>query len=180
MNNVLILVFTSTFGRGNPPKNSVQFVPKMKNIKPNTGENYDFAVFALGNSAYVQTYAAFGCLVYSVLKDIGCCPITNMKIADELKNQNVSFFLSFIKYVLYFCRSLTSCIKESFHLFCQLLLEEKNGLVNNPSHSKHDPNFINLKEHTTEGNKNDLISLEFFGVTKVSLAFNYMPKYFCK
>eukprot|EP00560_Eucampia_antarctica_P003773 CAMPEP_0197831986 /NCGR_PEP_ID=MMETSP1437-20131217/12885_1 /TAXON_ID=49252 ORGANISM="Eucampia antarctica, Strain CCMP1452" /NCGR_SAMPLE_ID=MMETSP1437 /ASSEMBLY_ACC=CAM_ASM_001096 /LENGTH=1175 /DNA_ID=CAMNT_0043435141 /DNA_START=197 /DNA_END=3721 /DNA_ORIENTATION=- len=144
--NILILVFTSTYGKGNPPSNATKFMPKMKNVKLVAGRNYDFAVFSLGNSAYTQSFAKFGHVCFNALKEVGCVPITNMKIADELKNQN-----------------------ESFDLFTQLLLDEKDGLLNN---LERDSKIISgdTKEYDSsdDDNNNDQLCLEFVGVTKVN------------
>ena len=85
----LILVFTSTFGKGYPPSTAAAFMSRMKKI-PHKVSGVDFGVFALGNSAYTDTFAAFGHEAHDALSNIGCRSVMKILVADELKNQDVS------------------------------------------------------------------------------------------
>ena len=86
----LIIVLTSTFGKGYPPSTASVFIPRMKQIQ-NQVSGVDFAVFALGNSAYTNTFVAFGHKVHATLSNVGCRSAMKVFVADELKNQDVSF-----------------------------------------------------------------------------------------
>ena len=50
-----------------------------------------FAVLSLGNSAYTQSFAKFGFDVHLALESIGIMPVLNVRVADELMDQELSF-----------------------------------------------------------------------------------------
>ena len=50
-----------------------------------------FAVLSLGNSAYTQSFAQYGIDVHAALEDIGAMPVLNVRVADELMDQELSF-----------------------------------------------------------------------------------------
>ena len=85
----LILVLTSTFGKGYPPSTASAFMSRMKKIQHQVS-GLDFGVFALGNSAYTDTFVAFGHKTHAALSNVGCRSVMNVLVADELKNQDVS------------------------------------------------------------------------------------------
>lgn len=85
----LVLVITSTFGKGDAPSNASNFLERM--AKPGITSTCDYAVLALGNSAYTNSYAAFGFLVHKELEAAELSPVMTVHIADELQNQENSF-----------------------------------------------------------------------------------------
>jgi len=89
----LVLVITSTHGKGNAPRQATAFLPMMQDMISASGTLHDtsFAVFALGCSAYKQSFAAFGYDVYDALESIGAVPVLNCKVGDELMDQERSF-----------------------------------------------------------------------------------------
>ena len=121
----LLLIFTSTFGHGNAPSNATQFIPRMENIKA-TSPNYDFAVFGLGNSAYVQSFGSFAHKVSSTLQEKGCCPITPTQVADELHNQDVS-----ARNYMVMARALLCFVTFSHQLFVPttLIITQRHLLI---------------------------------------------------
>ena len=88
---VMIVVFTSTFGKGKAPHRAQKFLDNMKDVRSSVWKNCDFQVFALCSSAYIRTFAKFGYEVHDTLVGAGCKPRAKVQIADELMNQDVSF-----------------------------------------------------------------------------------------
>ena len=85
----LLLVLTSTFGKGCPPNGATSFISELKKQSPTNG-NCDFSILALGNSAY-DSFISFGIEVNDALKRAGYKPVLPLTIADELKNQDDAF-----------------------------------------------------------------------------------------
>jgi len=102
----LILVLTSTFGRGNPPSSAKKFIKGMEDIPNKSIVNVDFGVFALGSSAYIQTFAEFGYKVNEALVKAGCIPVMKVCVCDELKSN-----------------------EKSFSSFRELLFNDQNGII---------------------------------------------------
>jgi sulfite reductase alpha subunit-like flavoprotein len=90
----LILVLTSTFGKGYPPSTASAFMSRMKKIQ-NQVSGLDYGVFALGNSAFTNTFVAFGHKAHAALSNVGCRPVMNVLVADELKNQDVRSIINY-------------------------------------------------------------------------------------
>ena len=65
----------------------------MEDIPHKSIVNVDFGVFALGNSAYTQTFAEFGYKVNEALVKAGCIPVMKVCVCDELKSNEKSFSL---------------------------------------------------------------------------------------
>ena len=89
----LILVSASTTGLGGAPSHAKLFLPRLENMISQSGtlRNTSFSVLALGNSAYTQSYAKFGFDVHEALDSIGIMPVLNVRVADELMDQELSF-----------------------------------------------------------------------------------------
>lgn len=89
----LILVSASTTGLGGAPSHAKLFLPRLENMMSQSGtlRNTSFSVLALGNSAYTQSYAKFGFDVHEALDSIGIMPVLNVRVADELMDQELSF-----------------------------------------------------------------------------------------
>jgi sulfite reductase alpha subunit-like flavoprotein len=88
----LVLIVTSTFGKDNPPTAAQDFERRMKDeVAEKSVRNIDFAVLALGNSAYTESFVAFGHKVENHLQTAGCSRIMTMQVADELKNQQAGY-----------------------------------------------------------------------------------------
>lgn len=101
-----VIFITSTFGNGEPPTMAIDFnkkveyqVDKLKDDVCIIGEEYDkfeltknlnFAVFALGSTAY-PNFAAFGKNLDKNLHILGGRRISNVGVGDELDNQEGSF-----------------------------------------------------------------------------------------
>lgn len=96
---ILVVVVTATCGTGNPPATAKNFLSRMGTVPDGSVENIDYAVFALGNSAYRQSFAAFGHDVEKLLKRAGCFPAIKMQVGDELNAQD-EVFESFKKELL--------------------------------------------------------------------------------
>mmetsp|Transcript_8446 Transcript_8446/g.12278 ORF Transcript_8446/g.12278 Transcript_8446/m.12278 type:complete len:218 (-) Transcript_8446:73-726(-) len=79
----LVLVVTSTFGKGNPPSYATKFLPKMQEIPNGSVMNCDYSVFALGNSAYTQSFASFGHDVYNALRRSGAAPVLSRTYSSD-------------------------------------------------------------------------------------------------
>jgi len=92
---LLVLIVTSTFGKGNPPSSGKMFEDNMKSMQLVEGgeavPNCDFSVLGLGNSAYSHTFVAFARKVHALLLAVGCTAATALCPADELVNQTKSF-----------------------------------------------------------------------------------------
>ena len=89
--------------QGCPPNGATKFLPALLSEEQSPvkrasfpsakidGENWDYAILALGNSAYVNTFVHFAIEVDFGLKKAGCTPVLPIHIADELKNQDEAF-----------------------------------------------------------------------------------------
>ena len=89
----LILVAVSTTGIGSAPSHAKLFLPRIENMMSQSGTlcTTSFAVLSLGNSAYTQSFAKFGFDVHAALESIGILPVLNVRVADELMDQELSF-----------------------------------------------------------------------------------------
>jgi sulfite reductase (NADPH) flavoprotein alpha-component len=87
----LVVVVTSTLGSGRAPFTAKNYVDSMRKVPNNSVQNIDFAVLALGNSAYTENFATFAQKVEKSLKKAGCNPAMGMQIADDLKDPEASF-----------------------------------------------------------------------------------------
>ena len=85
----LLLIATSTFGKGCAPKHAATFLPQLLEIDP--VNNFDFAMLALGNSAYVNSFINFANDASDALKKLACEVALPVKVVDELKNQDEAF-----------------------------------------------------------------------------------------
>jgi len=86
----LLIIATSTFGKGCPPNGATSFIPELSKL--DSVKNWDFALLALGNSAYINSFVNFALEANDALKKIGCTPAMPIHVADELKNQDEAFF----------------------------------------------------------------------------------------
>ena len=102
----LVLIITSTFGKGNAPVSANTFLSNIKKMSSDSIKNCDFGLLALGNSAYHETFIQFGKDVCSELERVGCSAVCSLQSADELGNQ-----------------------EDDFGRFRKLFLDEEDGIV---------------------------------------------------
>ena len=88
---ILVLAITSTFGKGGPPSSARSFLHKMQGVVAGPIAQVAYAVFALGNSAYNQSFAKFGYAVHDSLQQAGFCPVLDVQVGDELMDQAGAF-----------------------------------------------------------------------------------------
>ena len=89
--NILVLAIVSTFGKGGPPSYAKSFLGKMQGVMARPMAKINYAVFALGNSAYNQSFAMFGYAVHESLQAAGFCPVLDVQVGDELMDQEDAF-----------------------------------------------------------------------------------------
>mmetsp|Transcript_44754 Transcript_44754/g.108062 ORF Transcript_44754/g.108062 Transcript_44754/m.108062 type:complete len:1131 (-) Transcript_44754:1380-4772(-) len=95
----LAVIVASTNGMGDAPESAKSFVDQMKMVKDHSVRDVDFSILALGNSAYRQSFAAFGHKVFALLEKAGCSPALNMQIADVLNDPQTALD-SFTKLIM--------------------------------------------------------------------------------
>lgn len=82
-----VLFITSTTGQGDFPPNIEMFISDLRDQMPMMNGK-KFAVVALGDSSYGDTFAAAGKEVYELLSELGGSPITQLKVVDALETYN--------------------------------------------------------------------------------------------
>ena len=87
----LLLVCTSTFGKGSAPNGALTFLSQLEGFTNDSISGFDFAVLALGNSAYMSSFVNFGLKAHEALVRVGCKATLKVHIADELNNQDDAY-----------------------------------------------------------------------------------------
>ena len=82
-----VLFITSTTGQGDFPPNIEMFISDLRDQMPMMNGK-EFAVVALGDSSYGDTFAAAGKSVFELLTELGGSAITELKIVDALETYN--------------------------------------------------------------------------------------------
>jgi nitric oxide synthase oxygenase domain/subunit/sulfite reductase alpha subunit-like flavoprotein len=89
---ILVVVVTATCGTGDPPATAKNFASRMATVPHcSVDSSIDYAVLALGNSAYRQSFAAFGHQVEMLLNATGCSSVMKMQVVDELNGKEAAF-----------------------------------------------------------------------------------------
>lgn len=79
-----VLVITSTTGQGDFPPNIEFFAQDLLEQKPSM-EGREFAVVALGDSSYGDSFAGAGRNMFELLSDLQGKPITDLFIVDAME-----------------------------------------------------------------------------------------------
>ncbi len=82
-----ILFITSTTGQGDFPPNVEMFMSDLGDQMPMM-DGKEFAVVALGDSSYGDTFAAAGKAVYELMSDLAGKPKAELKVVDALETFN--------------------------------------------------------------------------------------------
>jgi nitric oxide synthase oxygenase domain/subunit/sulfite reductase alpha subunit-like flavoprotein len=88
---ILVVVVTATRGTGDPPATAKNFTSRMATVPDCSVDSIDYAVLALGNSAYRQSFAAFGYKVDMLLNAAGCSSVMKMRVLDEQNGKEAAF-----------------------------------------------------------------------------------------
>jgi sulfite reductase alpha subunit-like flavoprotein len=83
---ILVVVVTATCGTGDPPATAKNFTSRAATVPDcSVDSSIDYAVLALDNSAYRQSFAAFGYQVDMLLNAAGCSSVMQMQVVDECR-----------------------------------------------------------------------------------------------
>lgn len=79
-----ILIVTSTTGQGDVPPNIELLYNQLLDNKPNLTQK-QFAVAALGDSSYYDSFCGAGHAFYDLLRELGASPLTKVFEIDALE-----------------------------------------------------------------------------------------------
>lgn len=82
-----VLFITSTTGQGDLPPNIESFVDELRDNMPMLNGKR-FAVVALGDSSYGDTFAGAGKEVYALCEELAGAPVTELFIVDAIETYN--------------------------------------------------------------------------------------------
>ncbi len=83
----LLLISTSTTGSGDVPANLLNFYQELLNAPPRI-QDLKFAVIALGDSSYGETFCGAGLAMDQALTDIGAVQISEPLLLDAMETSS--------------------------------------------------------------------------------------------
>ena len=174
---ILVLIITSSYGRGEAPNNAKMFLERMEKCMIQSCVNIYFSVFALGNSAYTQSFVAFGKTVNKTLNNIGALQVLGMKTGDELMDQNQSYvewkkdILDQESGILYKIQNVSECnqyiqeakkgsdrVKLNFRGFAQVIAADTTNELHNIIREREDLTWSSY--NSILGRSTDLFSFQ--------------------